>query len=718
MLYRSPETRMKLLLAAIASLLLLAPLSAQESQVEKANQLIERIGKRPDKAWDYAFTLRSMTKGEEGSKIGPVLEKGLDHESPAARLVCARLLFATGSGEAAMDTLGDLLESDNDAIVESAALFISDEGPESEDLSDKVRTCWEGAAKRSAGARVALCEALFTMTGEQLPLDQLREYVGSGDHELVARAALALSELGHAASVDGRLATLSREPGDLGRLARLGREVVKIDQAVEDHKSGVAGVTPDGLIATEIRTIRAHYVDDFLTYNEKRHLNTPENMVDAACRGMSTGFDRYGAYMTRAEIDEMNEDQEGRYVGIGAHVAQGEDNVIYITQPIYEGPAYKAGIRTGDRLIGINGPDGKRIDLTKLMLEDGVKLVRGPEGSTVTLFVQRRGVEKELVFEIKRQMVHVDTALEEMLPGKIGYVRLTRFGANSGKDMKESLDNLRRQGMEHVILDLRGNPGGQLNAVVEIADQFLPKGKLISTTGGRWGEWKGMQQPLRSRGGEYTEIPLVVLIDGDSASGSEMLSGALKDNDRCTVIGRTTFGKGVGQSFYSVDKSGGSRILKTTVFSYYLPSGVTIDRHAGVGGVSPHIRVDPQFLESWQVYAIDKLRKGKQLEEYLDANYRGEGKALLMKLAAFDGLQQAAWPRFEEFYTSLNTRLARDDVRRELRFALRTRVADDRGAEFTQNFQEDSGVLRGVKELFTKAKLDPATIPEYKTVMK
>ncbi|MBE7492695.1 MAG: PDZ domain-containing protein [Planctomycetes bacterium] len=703
---------------ALTALLLAVPLAAQEALTERAEQLIERIAKRPDKAWDYAFSLRSMTRGEDGGKVTPLLEKGLDHESPHVRLVCARLLFALGSGDTALETLADLLKSDDDSVLEPLALFLAAEAPDSEQLADRLRDAWTDSGRRAGATRVALCEALHVMTGEQLPLDQLREFTGSGDHDLVARAALALAQLGHAASVDGRLAALAREPGDLGRLARLGREIVKIDQAVQDHKTGVAGAAPEPLIAVQIRAIRQHYADDFLTYNEKRQTTTPENLVDAACRAMATGFDRYGGYMTSAEIAEMNEDQEGRYVGIGAHVAQGEDNVIYITQPIYEGPAYKAGIRTGDRLLGINGADGKRVDLTKLTLEEGVKLVRGPEGTTAVIYVQRRGVDKELVFEIKRQVVHVDTALEEMLPGKVGYVRLTRFGANSGKDMKASLDNLRRQGMESLILDLRGNPGGQLTAVVEIAEQFLPRGKVISTTGGRWGEWKGPQPSLRSRGGEYTEIPLVVLIDGDSASGSEMLSGALKDNNRAVVIGRNTFGKGVGQSFYPVDKSAGSRVLKTTVFSYYLPSGVTIDRHAGVGGVSPHIHVDPQYLQSWQVYAIDKLRKSKRLDDYLDLHYRGEGKALLMRLASFDGLQTQAWPRFDEFYAGLNTRLSPDDVRRELRFALRTRVADDRGAEFTQNYQEDPGILRGVKELFAKAGKDPAQIPEYKAVMK
>lgn len=705
-------------LIALMSVALALPLAAQDGPQQKAEQLLDRVSKRPDKAWDYAYSLRNLTKGEDGAKVGPVLEKGLESESEAVRLVCARMLFLTGGAELATETLGKLLASENDAIVEAAAMLIADESPDDEDLAEKLKDCWEASTKRGAGVRVALCEALYALKGEQLPLDQLREYTGSADHELVARAALALSDLGQAASVDGRMASLAREPGDLGRLARLGRDVIKIDQAVEDHKSGASAQAPEGIVVAAIRAIRKHYVVDSFYYGEKPQALTPENLVDNTCRAMSTAFDRYGAYMTRAEIDEMNEDQEGRYVGIGAHVAQGDDNIIYITQPIYEGPAYKAGLRTGDKLVGINGPDDKRVDLTKLSLDDGVKLVRGPEGSTVKLFVVRRGVEKELTFEIKREVVKVDTALEEMLPGKVGYVRLTRFGANSGKDMKESLANLRQQGMEQLILDLRGNPGGQLSAVVEIADQFLARGKVISSTGGRFGEWKGMQEPIRSKGGAYLDIPMVVLIDGDSASGSEMLSGALKDNGRALVIGRNSFGKGIGQSFYTVEKSSNTRVLKTTVFSYYLPSGITIDRHAGVGGVSPDIFIDPQYLDSWQVYAIDKLRKSGKLEEYLDLRYRGEGKAAMMKLAAYDGLQTSAWPGFEEFYTSLGTRLARDDVRRELRFALRTRVSDDRGAEFTQNYQEDPGILRGVKELYAKAGKDAQALPEYKSVMK
>lgn len=710
---------MKLIrLAALLALLLVpAALSAQDNKLaEDAGKLIERIAKRPEKAWDYAFALRRMAESEEGASLVAEFEKQLEHESEAVRMVCSQLVLLYGTPELAYEAWGELLESENSMILEAVAMMITSEGPEDEELLERLQLAWEDSSGLSAGARTALCEALLVNTKDELALEQLREFLSSPDHELVGRASLVLSERGHPAEVAARIDTLSKEPGDIGRLARIGREVVKIDQAVEDHKSGKFK-RKDYLIETEVRAIKKHYVDDFFIYAEKPQALNNENLVDNACRAMAMATDRYAAFMTRKEIDEMNQDQEGNYVGIGAHVAVGDDGLIYITQPIYEGPAYAAGVRTGDKLLGILGPDGKRIDLTTLSLEEGVSHVRGPEGSTATIFVKRRGVENELKFEIPRKMVHVDTALEEMLPGQVGYVRLTRFGGNSTNDMKESLANLRRQGMKSLILDMRDNPGGQLSAVVEIADMFLPKDALISSTGGRFDQWR-KKQVFRSRGGDYNEIPMVCLIDENSASGAEMLSGALKDNNRAQILGRASFGKGIGQSFFTVENSGGSRVLKCTVFRYFLPSGISIDRYEGEGGVTPQIEIKPSLLKPWEVYAIDKLRDSGKLEEYLDRHYAGAKKAELMKLASFDALDPALWPEFDRLYSELDTQLAKDDVRRELRYALRARVQDDRGAEFTQNYQEDPGILRSVKELFAKTGQDIASIPEYKAVMK
>lgn len=706
-----------LLICCLVGSLFAAALPAQEGAVEQARTLLDRVAKRPDRAWDYSFALRRMATGDDLSKLLGLFEQSLEHESEHVRMVCARLVASLGEPGPALETVIELLESEDSAVVEACAMMLLQEGIDDEDMLQSLRDRWENSDDLAPGARVALCEALYVNARDALALEQLREFLSSSDHELVSRAALVLSERGHAREVEQRVSTMAREPGDMGRLARIGQEVVKIDQATQDYKSGRAK-RKEKFIEVQLRALKQHYVDDQFIYNNKPQAMNNENLVDQACRAMALASDRYGSFLTRAEIDEMQQDQSGTYVGIGAHVSQGTDGAIVVDQPIYEGPAYKAGVRSGDRLVGINGPDGKRIDLTAKTLEEGVELVRGPEGSIATVYIKRRNTEKELVFEITRKPVHVDTALEEMLPGNVGYVRLTRFGNNSGKDMKESLVNLRRLGMKSLILDLRGNPGGSLTAVIDIASMLLPKGKPIASAGGVFGEWKGKKGPFLSDGGEFTEVPLVVLIDEDSASGSEMLSGALKDNDRATVIGRATFGKGIGQSFFSVDGTGGRRVLKCTVFNYFLPSGITIDRFEGVGGVSPHIEMGAEYLEPWQVYAVDKLRKSGVIDDYLDKHYTGEMKVVMSRLAVFDGLDSAAWPEFENWYTALKTPLARDDVRREIRYALRRRVQDDRGAEFTQNFQEDKVLLRGVKELFIKLKQDPMTVGEYAKVLK
>ena len=707
-----------LALTAILMALASAPvLCAQDNDLgTTAARLLERVEKRPERAWDYAFALRGMAETEEGAGLVATFEEGLDHEDEHVRLICSHLTLMFGTPELAYETWGDLLESEDSAIVESVAMMITSEGPEDEELFERVHMAWEDSDELSPGARTTLCETLLVNQKDELALEQLREFLSSSDHELVGRAALVLSERGYPREVQGRIDTLSREPGNIGRMARIGAEVVKIDEGIQKFKSGEMR-RKDKLIVSEIRAIKKHYVEDSFVYNDKRMpLDTP-NLIDNACRAMASATDRYAAFLTQKEIDEMNQDQEGLYVGIGAHVSVDDDGLIYVTSPIYEGPAYAAGVRSGDRLVGVIGPDGERVDLTKLSLDEGVQLVRGPEGSTATVWVRRRGHDNELKFEIPRKLVHVDTALEEMLPGQVGYIRLTRFGANSAKDMKESLANLRRQGMKTLILDLRDNGGGQLSAVLDISDMFLPKGKIISSAGGRYGDWKGTKGPWQSSGGEFNDIPMVCLINGNSASGAEMLSGALKDNDRAIVIGRPSFGKGIGQSFYRVDDNK-AYVLKCTVFRYFLPTGVSIDRYDGEGGVSPHIEVKPNLLEPWEVYAINELRDSEALLDYLDEHYVGLKKAEMMKLATFDALNPDAWPEFDKLYAGLQTKLARDDVRRELRFALRTRVQDDRGAEFTQNFQEDNGILRGVKELFKKTGDDPLKIPEYKAAMK
>lgn len=711
----------------VALLLLLsaAPLLAQDEPqgaVADAEKTLARIAQRPEKAWDYAFSLRKLAMGDEGAKVAAVFERGLDNENEYVALVCARLVCAKGNADTAYETIGKLLQSKDSAIVESAAMLLSDYSHDDDELVAKLRTAWKNSARLSAGARIELCEALYLCTDDKLALDSLKELLLSSDHDVKARAALSLADLGDATTSQGRLDQLSKEPGQLGRLARISKGIFDIRGKIEEIKTGVKS-RKEPLIAMEIRALRANYVDDKFDYKNETMPLTVENLVDQCCRAMTSYVDDFSDFLTPTEIKKMQEDQQGRYFGIGAFVGKNVDeDYIRITQPMYNGPAFKAGMRSGDMLVGVNDANGKRVDLKGAEVDDAVSYIKGPLNSTVVVYVKRRGVEKEMVFEVKRQEIEVDTALEEMLPGGVGYVRLTRFGANSAPDMKSALANLQKQGMKTLVLDLRDNPGGQLTAVLDIADLFLKPGTLISTAGGIFPPWNGRQrytveEPKGSENDEprYYDVPMIVMINENSASGSEMLSGALKDNNRATVVGQGSYGKGIGQSFFTI--RGSDRVLKCTVFSYYLPSGITIDRVAGVGGVTPHIKAEAEYLSPWEVYARDRLLKVDALEQYLDTWYRGETREKLMKLAVFDGRDAAQWPEFDKFYATLGTPLSKEDVRRELRFKLRTRVADDRAAEFTQNFQEDPQLLVGLTELFKKAGGDIKSVSEYAAVL-
>lgn len=702
--------------------LVCTPLWAQDDEdkgpAAEAARLFARIAQRPDRMWDFTFTLRRMADGENKAALLPVYEKNLDHENAHVRLACARLLVSLGAGTTALEPLAELVGSNDPTIVEPAAMLLAEMADDDEEMVIKLRAAWENSSNLGTGPRVALCEALYACTGEKLALEQLREFLSSGDHELVARAALALADAGQGTEVKGRMGLLRKEPGPLGRLARTSVELLDIRETCEKLRTGANDVV-EPLLVAQMRVLMKHYVDPTFSYGNKTLELNAVNLVDNTGRAMARSVDEYTELLTAEEIREMEQESAGRYAGIGAVVGKlADDTYISVTQPIYEGPAYKAGLRSGDRIVAMLGKDGKRVDLANAEVDDAVQHIRDREGTTAVIFVRRRGVENELRFEIKREMIAMNTALEDMLPGDVGYIRLTRFGSNSHNDMARALASLRRKGMTHLVLDLRGNPGGQLERVLEIADNFLRRESVISSTGGRWGIWQGRQRPFRSNGGAYTDIPMTVLIDEESASGSEMLSGALKDNRRATIVGMPTFGKGVGQSFFELRPERPDRTLKVTVFSYFLPTGVNIDRHNGVGGVSPDIRVEPEYLKAWEYYAREKLLRGQKIEDYLDLHYRGESKIALMKLADFDGRDAAKWPEFDKFYASLNTRLTPEDVRREARYRLRVRVADDRGREFTHNYQEDRQLLRAISEVLAKTGKNPKTIPEYAAVMR
>jgi len=249
------------------------------------------------------------------------------------------------------------------------------------------------------------------------------------------------------------------------------------------------------------------------------------------------------------------------------------NDTIVVVAPINGGPSEKLGIRSGDRIVTI---EDSLIAGTGVTNKDVIAMLRGERGSKVAVGIYRRGQSDLMQFSIKRDKIpiySVDTGY--MVEGKIGYIKISRFGATTYDEFLEKLDELRDDGMESLILDLRGNPGGYLNAAINICDEFLKEGKLIVYTEGRS---RPKDSAFATGQGDFEKGDLVVLVDEGSASASEIVSGAVQDNDRGTIVGRRTFGKGLVQE--QVDLADGSAV-RLTIARYYTPTGRCIQRPYG-----------------------------------------------------------------------------------------------------------------------------------------
>lgn len=305
--------------------------------------------------------------------------------------------------------------------------------------------------------------------------------------------------------------------------------------------------------------------------------------------------DPYSAYYTKEEYDELNEQNTGAYVGIGVTIAKDNDTSEIVFKEAYEGsPAKEAGIEEGDILLKINGESVEGMELDSI-----ISKIKGKENVTIHLTVLRD--KKELNIDVTTREVEITTVESKMLENKIGYIKLSQFIEVSSEQFKEAYEKLKEDGATSLIVDLRDNPGGLLSEVVDIADYFLPKKKMIVYTknkNGKGDEYKSSDEQL-------IDMPVAVLINGESASASEILTGVIKDYKIGTIVGENTFGKGIVQKFYPlVDGSA----VKLTVEKYYTPNGNDIHKK----GIAPDIEVkqDEEDKEDKQLKkAIQILKK-------------------------------------------------------------------------------------------------------------
>jgi carboxyl-terminal processing protease len=293
-----------------------------------------------------------------------------------------------------------------------------------------------------------------------------------------------------------------------------------------------------------------------------------DRLVYSAITGMLQTLDPHSSFMDPRTYAQMRERQEGRYYGLGITIVVVDGEITVLN--IFEGsPAYEKGLRRGDVIAKIVGEDTKG-----WTSDQAVRKLRGPKGTTVQISLRRSGYDKLIDLEVMRDEIHIPTIPAYFMLGQgVGYVRLQEFAENTDQDLGRALRDLSSKGMNRLVLDLRSNPGGPLEQAIRVANRFLPRGDLIVYTRGRVPnsdqDYRATEQT------DYTDLPVIVLVNRNSASASEIVAGALQDHDRALVVGETTFGKALVQSVYRVSQGAGAAV---TTARYYTPSGRLIQR--------------------------------------------------------------------------------------------------------------------------------------------
>lgn len=318
-----------------------------------------------------------------------------------------------------------------------------------------------------------------------------------------------------------------------------------------------------------ISIVKKNYVEDAKT----------KDLIYGAMKGMISVLDPHSAFMTPEQYKEMQVDTKGEFGGIGIQIGV-KEGMLTVIAPIEDTPAYRAGIKAGDKIIKINN------EFTKDMsLHDAVSKMRGAPSTPVKITILREGWKETRDFTIIREIIKIKSVKSKIMEDGIGYIKINQFQEQTASDLSNTLEDFKQKNIYSLILDLRNNPGGLLNSAVDVTSQFIPEGRLVVFIKDK----KGQRIEYRSNESKpFIDIPMVVIVNQGSASASEIVAGALKDWNRALVIGATTFGKGSVQSV--IPLSDGSALRLTTAL-YYTPKGTSIQ----AAGITPDILVKQEI---------------------------------------------------------------------------------------------------------------------------
>jgi len=336
-----------------------------------------------------------------------------------------------------------------------------------------------------------------------------------------------------------------------------------------------------------------------------------KDLVYGAVKGMVETLDPHSAFMPPSAYKEMQEESKGRFEGLGIEITL-KEGVLTVVSPIEDTPAFRAGIQTGDQILKIDGESTKN-----LTLMDSVKRLRGPRGTKVTITIMREGLPKPKEFTLTRDVIPIRSVRYELMEKQYGYIRLSQFQEKTEGELDKAINALESESkgaIKGLVLDLRNNPGGLLDQAVKVSDRFIESGLIVSMEGRR--EDQKMKFYAHPQG-TIPHYPLVVLVNGGSASASEIVAGAIQDHGRGIVVGTQSFGKGSVQTIFPLKDGSG---LRLTTARYFTPNGRSIQAK----GIIPDIIVKPALPEEEKVVPSPKPPAEKDLERHLSDNKEKE----------------------------------------------------------------------------------------------
>jgi C-terminal peptidase prc len=692
----------------LAAFLAVAALLPAQDQQEKVDRIFDRIEEsRGAGLWQGIRELEELGRGAVEQ-----VRKGLTRADANVRIAAAKVLYGHEQRDEALDALAKVVAGKNAPAKKTAAdmtasLVGTDKGLSEKDRARLSADLEKQAAESDDGlAQVSLWRASWYLSQSVKPSRELRRIHSSTDRrDVKEEAALALAEMDKYSDARATILELANEPSERGRLARSYRKLNELAGELERAAGKAAPASKYDFKQLEeaIDTLKAHY------YDESKIV--PEKLVEAAVRGACASLDPYTVYMDEASIEELKKEAlGGEYGGIGARVSMRKDRAgrswLTIEEPIFSGPAYRKGLRSGDTITNVEGESTVNRELSDL-----VRRLRGKPGTPVKISVMRRGWLKEAPYEITRERIMLETTTHRMLPGALGYIKLSTFGDQDIKLVEAAVKDM--PGMKALVFDLRGNTGGYLRTANNIASYFLNRGDLIVATKAR-----GVEQDRRvADGSKLTDVPVVMLIDEGSASASEILAGALRDHKRATLVGEKSFGKGSVQDLKLLKTTDEKAAVKVTISKWYLPSGQSVEKDKTTeSGVVPDIKAAPHERDFWKDSEFEKLRAGDEIDKYVKENANPD---LYKKIAESDGGTLALYPKFDALYDSLKCRTSKDEVRELVREYIRKYVQDEYlKRPLYADLQADTVLQRAILEACRLAAVDAKAVPEYSTFAK